>query len=145
MNKMNRVSLVIGMLAVLVGIFSSAVLAEQMNGESTVDSTVTRVAHWQAMNPDFSDSTLTRVAHWKAMNPDLSESTVTQVVHWQAMNPDFSESTVTQVAHWQAMNPDLSESTVTQVAHWRAMSEVFRVHELAIIDRDVVADASVDR
>jgi hypothetical protein len=110
MNKMNRVSLVIGMLAVLVGIFSSAVLAEQMNRESTVDSTVTQVAHWQAMNPDL------------------------------------SESTATQVAHWHAMNPDFSESTVIQVAHWQAMSEVLRVHELvAIIDRDVVADASVKR
>ena len=97
MNRMKRISLVIGMLVTLVGFFSSVILAAPVEIDRDADATVTQVAHWQTMNPEFSDSTVTQVAHWQTMNPDLADSTVTQVGHWQAMNPGFVDITVMQL------------------------------------------------
>lgn len=94
MNRMNRVSLVIGMLMVLVGIFSSAGLAKNLERASSVDSTVVQVGHWQAMNPSGIDSTVTQVAHRQTMIFEFTDSTVTQVAHWLAMAglPDAGET-----------------------------------------------------
>jgi hypothetical protein len=145
MNGINRTSLVIGMLTMLVGIFSSAVLAEGLESESTVDATVVQVAHWQAMSLEITDSTVAQVAHWQAMNPEVTDSTVAQVAHWQAINSEAIDSTVAQVAHWQAMSSEVTDSTVTQVAHRQAMAEINETHELVNIESDAVAEAFVQR
>ncbi len=145
MNRMNRVSLIIGMLTVLVGIFSSAGLAKNLERESSVDGTVVQIGHWQAMNPNVIDSTVTQVVHWQAMNPSFTDSTVTQVANWQAMNPSVTDSTVTQVAHRQTMNSEFTDSTVTQVAHWLAIAGLPDADETVNIDSGSVAEVIVQR